>query len=120
MGSSCVCINFARNGDHGLKILSRMEQRDAERAARAIAKSPLAKTSWFGKDPNWGRVLAAAGYSGAVVDKPTIGDPTRAVESADIRRANRLMTTGGLLALAICCALCVILDYLGIGWGGAW
>ena len=42
--------------------------RDAERAARAIAKSPLAKTSWFGKDPNWGRVLAAAGYSGAMVD----------------------------------------------------
>ena len=43
-------------------------QRDADRAARAIAKSPLAKTSWFGKDPNWGRVLAAAGYSGANVD----------------------------------------------------
>ena len=43
-------------------------QRDADRAARAIAKSPLAKTSWFGKDPNWGRVLAAAGYSGAEVD----------------------------------------------------
>lgn len=43
-------------------------RRDAERAARAIAKSPLAKTSWFGKDPNWGRVLAAAGYSGAAVD----------------------------------------------------
>ena len=42
-------------------------QRDADRAARAIAKSPLAKTSWFGKDPNWGRVLAAAGYSGAAV-----------------------------------------------------
>jgi glutamate N-acetyltransferase/amino-acid N-acetyltransferase len=43
-------------------------RRDAERAARAIAKSPLAKTSWFGGDPNWGRVLAAAGYSGAAVD----------------------------------------------------
>ena len=43
--------------------------KDAERAARAIAKSPLSKTSWFGRDPNWGRVLAAAGYSGAdVVD----------------------------------------------------
>ncbi len=40
---------------------------DAERAARAIAKSPLSKTSWFGRDPNWGRVLAAAGYSGAAV-----------------------------------------------------
>ena len=33
-----------------------------------MAKSPLAKTSWFGRDPNWGRVLAAAGYSGAAVD----------------------------------------------------
>ena len=42
--------------------------KDAERAARAIAKSPLAKTAWFGKDPNWGRVLAAVGYSGAAVE----------------------------------------------------
>lgn len=42
-------------------------QKDADRAARAVAKSPLAKTSWFGKDPNWGRVLAAVGYSGAKV-----------------------------------------------------
>ena len=41
---------------------------DAARAARAIAKSPLAKTSWYGRDPNWGRVMAAAGYSGAMVD----------------------------------------------------
>jgi glutamate N-acetyltransferase/amino-acid N-acetyltransferase len=42
-------------------------RKDAERAARAVAKSPLAKTSWFGKDPNWGRVLAAVGYSGSHV-----------------------------------------------------
>ena len=42
-------------------------QKDADRAARAVAKSPLAKTSWFGKDPNWGRVLAAVGYSAAKV-----------------------------------------------------
>ncbi|MBO4448779.1 MAG: bifunctional ornithine acetyltransferase/N-acetylglutamate synthase, partial [Kiritimatiellae bacterium] len=33
----------------------------------AVARSPLAKTSWFGGDPNWGRVLAAVGYSGADV-----------------------------------------------------
>ncbi|MGI6495578.1 MAG: bifunctional glutamate N-acetyltransferase/amino-acid acetyltransferase ArgJ [Kiritimatiellia bacterium] len=43
-------------------------ERDARLAARAIARSPLAKTSWFGCDPNWGRVIAAAGYSGAEVD----------------------------------------------------
>lgn len=39
---------------------------DAEKCARAIANSPLCKTAWFGGDPNWGRILAAAGYSGAV------------------------------------------------------
>ena len=42
-------------------------EKEAERAARAVAKSPLSKTSWFGRDPNWGRVLAAVGYSGADV-----------------------------------------------------
>jgi len=41
---------------------------DAEKAARAISKSALVKTSWFGIDPNWGRVIAAVGYSGAEVD----------------------------------------------------
>ncbi len=41
---------------------------DAERAARAIANSPLVKTAIAGSDPNWGRILAAAGYSGAQFD----------------------------------------------------
>ena len=34
----------------------------------AIAKSPLVKTAFFGEDPNWGRILCAAGYSGAAMD----------------------------------------------------
>ena len=50
-----------------VRVKNAKTQKDADRAARAIAKSPLSKTSWFGKDPNWGRVLAAAGYSGAQV-----------------------------------------------------
>ena len=50
-----------------VRVKNAKTQRDADRAARAIAKSPLAKTSWFGKDPNWGRVLAAAGCSGGQV-----------------------------------------------------
>ena len=55
-----------------LKKLEKILKKDAERAARAVAKSPLSKTSWFGRDPNWGRVLAAVGYSGAdVVDMKT-------------------------------------------------
>jgi len=38
---------------------------DAERIARAIANSPLVKTAIAGSDPNWGRIICAAGYSGA-------------------------------------------------------
>lgn len=40
---------------------------EAEKVARAIARSPLVKTSWFGADPNWGRIMCAIGYSGAAV-----------------------------------------------------
>jgi len=42
---------------------------DAEAAARAVANSTLVKTSWFGGDPNWGRILCALGYSVARVDE---------------------------------------------------
>jgi glutamate N-acetyltransferase/amino-acid N-acetyltransferase len=40
---------------------------DADAAARAIANSPLVKTSWHGGDPNWGRIIDAIGYSPATV-----------------------------------------------------
>jgi len=40
---------------------------DAEKAAMAIANSMLVKTAVYGRDANWGRILAAAGYSAAVV-----------------------------------------------------
>jgi glutamate N-acetyltransferase/amino-acid N-acetyltransferase len=41
---------------------------DAERVARTIANSPLVKTAIAGSDPNWGRIICAAGYSGATFD----------------------------------------------------
>jgi glutamate N-acetyltransferase/amino-acid N-acetyltransferase len=40
----------------------------AEIIARAIANSPLVKTAIAGSDPNWGRILCAAGYSGVAFD----------------------------------------------------
>jgi glutamate N-acetyltransferase / amino-acid N-acetyltransferase len=40
----------------------------ALRVAKAIAHSPLVKTAWAGGDPNWGRLLAAIGYSGVAID----------------------------------------------------
>jgi glutamate N-acetyltransferase / amino-acid N-acetyltransferase len=41
---------------------------DALRIAKSIAHSPLVKTAWAGCDPNWGRLAAAIGYSGAQID----------------------------------------------------
>lgn len=41
---------------------------DARKAARTIATSPLVKTALHGRDANWGRILAAAGRSGAAFD----------------------------------------------------
>ena len=48
---------------------------DADAAARAVANSPLVKTSWHGGDPNWGRIVDALGYSPAkiVEEKVDIG-----------------------------------------------
>jgi glutamate N-acetyltransferase/amino-acid N-acetyltransferase len=40
---------------------------DADRAARWVGNSVLVKTSWFGGDPNWGRIIDALGYSPAKI-----------------------------------------------------
>lgn len=72
-----VCDQLARmlvmDGEGATKFVTvrvkgAASPRDAQLAARAISKSALVKTSWFGLDPNWGRVMVAAGYSGAKVD----------------------------------------------------
>ena len=48
-----------------LEVLGARTERDAKLAAHAIATSPLVKTALHGGDPNWGRILAAVGRSGA-------------------------------------------------------
>ncbi len=45
---------------------------EARAVSRAIANSPLVKTAIAGSDPNWGRILAAAGYSGIAFDPADI------------------------------------------------
>ena len=51
-----------------LRIEGAATDADALKVAKAIAHSPLVKTAWAGGDPNWGRLAAAIGYSGAQVD----------------------------------------------------
>ena len=47
-----------------LEVTGTATDLDALAIARTIAHSPLCKTAWSSADPNWGRLLAAAGYSG--------------------------------------------------------
>jgi glutamate N-acetyltransferase/amino-acid N-acetyltransferase len=51
-----------------LQVSGTRTEAEARRIAEAIARSPLCKTAWFGGDPNWGRILCAAGYSGVSFD----------------------------------------------------
>jgi glutamate N-acetyltransferase/amino-acid N-acetyltransferase len=55
-----------------LQIEGAATDADALKVAKAIAHSPLVKTAWAGGDPNWGRLAAAIGYSGADIDPDRI------------------------------------------------
>lgn len=64
------CI--AKDGEGATKMIEVEVQNavsfgEAKKVAKAVINSPLVKTAVFGKDPNWGRILAAVGYSGAEV-----------------------------------------------------
>jgi len=48
-----------------IEVSGAKSDEDAELIARAVGNSPLVKTALFGSDPNWGRIICAAGYSGA-------------------------------------------------------
>lgn len=77
-----ICIDMARriaSDGEGATHLMIVEakglptEQDARLVARSIAGSTLFKAAVFGRDANWGRIMAAAGYSGADVD-PTKAD----------------------------------------------
>src|SRR5438128_11661555 len=51
-----------------IEVTGAADAADADRMARAIANSPLVKTAIAGSDPNWGRILSAAGNAGVAFD----------------------------------------------------
>jgi glutamate N-acetyltransferase/amino-acid N-acetyltransferase len=61
---------IARDGEGATKLMvvRVTGSRDPWRIARTIAESPLVKTAMFGCDPNWGRILMAAGRAGVPFD----------------------------------------------------
>jgi len=71
-----VCIylakSIAQDGEGATKLIEvtiegALDEAEARQASRAIASSPSVKTAIHGSDPNWGRIVAALGRSGAEV-----------------------------------------------------
>jgi len=65
--------SIAKDGEGATKLIevkvqNALSESDAEKAAKSVIDSLLVKTAIFGQDPNWGRILAAVGYSGARMD----------------------------------------------------
>ncbi len=74
---NAVCISLAkqiaRDGEGATKLITvRVDgaatEADARTVGLSVANSNLVKTAVFGRDPNWGRILCAAGYAGVAVD----------------------------------------------------
>lgn len=75
---NAVCVHLARciarDGEGATKLIEVVvegakDDAEACRAARTIASSPLVKAAMHGNDPNWGRIVAALGRSGATLNE---------------------------------------------------
>lgn len=75
--SKALAQSIVRDGEGATKFIhltvsGAQEHESAIQVARAIATSPLCKTAFYGADPNWGRIIAATGYSGVSIDPDRI------------------------------------------------
>lgn len=100
-GLDRVCIqlarSIARDGEGAThlieaRVTGAANDNDAALVARSIVRSPLVKTAVFGGDPNWGRVVAAVGYSGAQVEQGRIG-----LQFANGNTSARLVDNGSII-----------------------
>lgn len=72
-----LATQIAADGEGATKLIEvrvrgAMNEEDAAAIARTVAGSPLVKTAVYGEDPNWGRVVAAAGRAGVAFDPSRI------------------------------------------------
>lgn len=71
-----------------IRVKGGADHADAKKAALSVANSMLVKTAFFGQDANWGRIIAAVGYSGARVEQ----------ERVEIRFDDVVMASEGIFA----------------------
>jgi glutamate N-acetyltransferase/amino-acid N-acetyltransferase len=86
-----LAIDIVRGGEGATKLIrvtvsDARTLADARQVARTIANSPLVKTAVHGADPNWGRIVAAAGRSGVQFD----------IDNATVRVGGTLLFENGL------------------------
>ena len=72
-----LALMVVKDGEGATKVIhitvrGARRKTSAERIARRIAVSPLVKTAFFGCDPNWGRIIAAAGDAGEAIDPASV------------------------------------------------
>jgi len=86
-----LALDMVRDGEGATKVIDirvngAKSEADARKVAYAIGRSELVKTAFFGGDPNWGRILSAAGAVG--VDLP--------VDNVELRFEDIVVFSGGL------------------------
>ncbi len=76
-----ICLELAqmivKDGEGATKfitinVVGAKNSSDAKRVAKTVANSALVKTAFYGEDPNWGRIIAAVGYSGVPLKEEKI------------------------------------------------
>ncbi len=85
---------IARDGEGATKLIEitvrgAKNERDAEKAAFAVANSNLVKTAMYGNDANWGRIMAALGYSGADIREEKVD-----ISFGKVKVVHKGLTTG--------------------------
>ncbi|MEL7665690.1 MAG: bifunctional ornithine acetyltransferase/N-acetylglutamate synthase [Methanosarcina mazei] len=111
-----VCVftdlakKMAKDGEGATKLIEARvtgakKYEDARLVAKTIVRSPLVKSAIFGKDPNWGRVVAAAGYSGAELEQERLtlsfsggGEEVELVKAGEISTASDLSLLKKIMA----------------------
>lgn len=85
---------IAQDGEGATKLIEitvrgAKSERDAEKAAFAVANSNLVKTAIYGNDANWGRIMAALGYSGADIKGERVD-----ISFGKVKAVHKGLTTG--------------------------
>jgi glutamate N-acetyltransferase/amino-acid N-acetyltransferase len=122
--ATALARQIARDGEGATRLVEitvegAADEEQAYRVADRIARSPLVKTAIHGGDPNWGRVLAAAGASGVVIDPARLtlafgpsGAEVRVVAGGEPLAHDEAAASAALRADPACVRL-------GLGLGGA-